>query len=120
VFPGAKERSTRELACNLGAFSPAERRAHDALTKALIAAVDGRIETDDGYTFRIDRKRVTLAQVGEWMALEQRCCPFFDFRLDLRNDGVLTLSLSGPEGVHEFIDAEFGLSGRKDANPEGG
>ncbi|HEY3056055.1 MAG TPA: hypothetical protein VGK31_09015 [Thermoanaerobaculia bacterium] len=112
MFHGAKERGTSELACNLGALNPAERRAHDALTKALIAAVSGRGETEDGYTFRIDKNRVTLAQVGEWIALEQRCCPFFDFRLDLRNDGVLTLALGGPEGVREFIDAEFGFGER--------
>ena len=100
-----------ELVCNIGALNAAERRAHDALTKTLMTAFNRRTETADGYTFRLDRKRITLAQVGEWIALEQRCCPFFDFRLELqRDDGPVTLSLGGPPGVREFIEAEFSIS----------
>jgi hypothetical protein len=37
------------------------------------------------------------------------CCPFFDFRLELRADGVLWLSLTGPEGVKDLLRAEMQL-----------
>ncbi|HKO57368.1 MAG TPA: hypothetical protein VJ276_15950 [Thermoanaerobaculia bacterium] len=67
-----------------------------------------RRETADGYAFTLDRNRVSPAEVGEWIALEQRCCPFFDFRVELgREKGALTLALGGWKGVKEFIAAEF-------------
>jgi hypothetical protein len=97
------------LACNVGALTSAERRDHEALSRKLFAAVTSRSDTATGYAFRLDRKRVSLAEVGEWIAVEERCCPFFDFRLDVGCDnGPLTLALGGREGVREFIDTELG------------
>ena len=96
------------LACNIGVLSPSERQAYDALTRDLFSAATDRTPTRSGYTFELDAKRVTPAEVGQWIAFEQRCCPFFDFRLDVaRENGRMTLTLGGPEGVQAFIDAEF-------------
>jgi hypothetical protein len=97
------------FACNLGALSAAERKHHTELSAKLLGAVVNRKPTADGYAFRLDRTRISLSEVGEWIAMEQKCCPFFDFRLELgRENGPLTLSLGGREGVRKFIEAEFG------------
>jgi hypothetical protein len=102
------------LACNLGALTAAERHEHTALTGKLFAAVTKRSDIRGGYAFQLDRKRVSVAEVGQWVALEKRCCPFFDFRFQFdRNGGPMTLSLSGRDGVRKFIVAELGLTDAK-------
>jgi len=97
-------------ACNLGALTAAERRDHEALAGKIFAAVVHRSETADGYAFKLDRARVTAAEVGQWIALEERCCPFFDFQLQVaRDNGPLTLTLGGRKGVRAFIASELAL-----------
>ena len=95
------------LACNIAALSPAERKEHAAVTQKLFAAVAGRQETPHGFAFRLDRNRIAIAQIREWIARESRCCPFMDFVLD---EPTFTLRLGGGEGVKEFIASEFQLT----------
>jgi hypothetical protein len=103
-------RAETPLACNMRALNAAERKHHAELSRKVLSAVLERSDTKDGYAFQLDRKRITLAEVSEWIALEERCCPFFDFHLDLaRENGPLTLTLGGREGVRQFIAAEFGF-----------
>ncbi len=65
-------------------------------------------ELPDGYALQIDSRRVTLVQLAEWIDLERRCCPFFDFEVDLHGeDGTVWLSLKGREGVKQFIQQDF-------------
>jgi hypothetical protein len=100
------------LACNIAALSPAERKHHEALTHKVFSAVVSRSQATNGYTFRLDRKRVSMGEIGEWITLEERCCSFFDFRLDLGHEnGPLTLTLSGPASVRAFIEAELKSAG---------
>jgi len=41
---------------------------------------------------------------------ESKCCPFFDFHIDLENEGKLVcLRLTGEEGIKQFIRAEFNV-----------
>lgn len=43
---------------------------------------------------------------------ECRCCPFLGFTLELLpDDGPLTLRLTGPDGVREFLAAELDVAG---------
>jgi hypothetical protein len=96
------------LACNIAALTPAERKQHTVLTQKLFAAVVAREDTAGGFAFRLDRNRVALAEVREWIEKESRCCPFIDFAIDSSRDGgPLTLRLGGGKGVKEFIASEF-------------
>ena len=76
--------------CNTKALTPAERARHKELGEKMEAALKTVVETE--------------------------CCPFFDFHIDLEEQGsLLCLRLTGQEGVKEFIRAEFkgaGSSGR--------
>lgn len=102
------------LACNLAALTPKERKEHAALTHKLLAAATKRDATANGYSFTIDKRRVSIAEAGQWIAFEERCCPFIDFQLAVtRNDGPLVLTLSGQEGVKEFLAAELGFAKSK-------
>lgn len=95
------------LACNRGAVTGEDRKRQDVLTRQLLAAVAGKRELRDGYALRLEG--MPLAAVAEWVSLERRCCSFFDFRIDVpRRDKGVWLRLTGPSGVKEFLQANFG------------
>ena len=94
--------------CNLKALTPAERDDHQALTRRVMGAIRSAREIADGYTFEVDAATASIVDLATWTDFERRCCPFFDFLLDQRREnGPLSLRLTGREGVKEFIKAEF-------------
>lgn len=96
------------LACNLKALTAAERTRHHELTQQLRAAIRNRSELPDGYAFKLDGETITLKEVGEWIGLERLCCPFLTFQLSASGNRTgWTLRLTGPEGVKDFLRAEF-------------
>jgi len=96
--------------CNIKALTPAERARHKELSEKLMAAKNATIETPNGYEFQYSPKNVSLAEVAEWTVAESKCCPFFDFHIDLEHEGTLIcLRLTGREGVKAFMRTEFGL-----------
>jgi hypothetical protein len=96
------------LACNLDAFTAAERPRYSELRRMIAAAAIGRRELPDGIALQIATERVTLANLAEWISFERKCCPFFDFRIDVaREGGLVWLSLSGRPGVKEFLTQVF-------------
>ena len=94
------------FACNLKALTPEQRTRHAKLSRDLLAGVTERRELPDGYSFRI---HAALSDVGEWIAAERKCCPFFRFRLEVAGEEEW-LSIQGEEGVKKFILAEFNIS----------
>lgn len=106
--PGADAYNQAPFACNLKAFSATERAEHRKLSERLVPAVSSARELPDGYALRIDAAALSLPSLARWADLEQKCCPFFDFQLDLHGvDGALWLSLKGRGGVKQFIEIEF-------------
>jgi hypothetical protein len=96
------------LACNMAAFAADERRRYAALRARITDAIEDVVELTDGYRARLGTA-VTIAEAREWIALEQRCCPFLT--LGLQDDrGTLWLALTGPAGVKAVLAAEFGFS----------
>jgi hypothetical protein len=94
--------------CNLQALSAAERNEHLQLTRRLAESILKTMEVLDGYAFEVDRHRMSMKDLAAWTEFERRCCPFFDFTLELRREnGPLTFQLTGRDGVKEFIRAEF-------------
>ena len=94
--------------CDRKALNPAERARHKRLTDKLIAVRTRVIETAKGYEFQYHPADVSLAELAEWAVSENKCCPFFDFHIDLEDGGeLLCLRLTGQEGVKAFIRTEF-------------
>jgi hypothetical protein len=94
--------------CNLKALTAAERKEHLQLSQRLGDAVLKTAEVADGYAFEIDRRRVSIKDLAAWTDFEQRCCPFFDFTIEWRREnGPMTLRLTGRDGVKQFIRSEF-------------
>src|ERR1700746_2732535 len=89
--------------CNIKALTPEERAHHKQLGHKLIAARKEIVEMDKGYEFQFSPKDVTLAELADWVVNESKCCPFFDFHIDLENEGKLVcLGLTGEEGIKQF------------------
>ena len=94
--------------CNIKALSSKERTRDKALTEKLVAARTATIETEKGYEFQYSPEKVSIAEVGEWVVLESKCCSFLDFHIDLENQGKLVcLRLTGSDGIKAFIRSEF-------------
>ncbi len=95
------------LACVPDAIPAAERPAHFALIQRLFGeAVLTRQNHPGGYTFGFPPD--SFAEIARFVGNEQKCCPFLAFTLQLgRNQRLVWLSLTGPEGTRAFLDAEL-------------
>ena len=94
--------------CNIKALTPEERAHHKQLGDKLMAARKATVEMANGYEFQFGPGDATLAELADWVVNESKCCPFFDFHIDLENEGkLICLRLTGEEGVKQFIRSEF-------------
>jgi hypothetical protein len=100
--------------CNIKALTPEERKGHEKLTEKLMTERKEIVETAKGYEFQFSPKNVSLAELADWVGAESKCCPFFDFHIDLETQGnLLCLRLTGDEGIKAFIRAEFKIENAK-------
>jgi hypothetical protein len=96
--------------CNWKALSAEERQSHHALTVKLEAARVETKEFPDGYALRFKGGAASPADLAQWISNESKCCPFFDFTIELQRDGgPLWLQLTGKDGIKPFIRMEFHL-----------
>ena len=101
--------------CNIKALTAKEKARHKELSEKLMTAREATVETAKGYEFQYRPEKISVAEVAEWVVAESKCCPFFDFHIDLEERGKLVcLRLTGSEGIKAFIKSEFQLV------PEGG
>lgn len=108
VVDGQTMTAQGKFYCNIKALNPSERRHHGDLTDKLIASRKNIVETEKGYEFQFTPANVSLAELADWVSAEGKCCPFFDFHIDLEHGGnLLCLRLTGEEGIKPFIRGEF-------------
>jgi hypothetical protein len=106
--PARQTSSDTKFYCNPKAVNPAERAQHRQLTEKLIAVRRETVETPRGYEFQYSPADVSVTEVAGWVTTEAKCCPFFNFHIDLEREGNLVcLGLTGEEGIKAFIRAEF-------------
>jgi hypothetical protein len=96
------------IACDPNAV-PAESRARWVETgKEVYAAVQAVQELPGGYRFRLPADSALLLKVAEYMSNERLCCAFLHFTLEVESrGGPIWLSLTGSEGVKEYIRSVF-------------
>ena len=96
------------LVCNMGVFSPAQREAHVLTTTQLFKSVQSVQEADNGYEFTFPNESDLIVRIGEFVANERLCCPFLTFNLNVSPDTQpVSLTLTGPVGTREFLQAEL-------------
>jgi hypothetical protein len=99
--------------CNIKALTPQERAHHKELTEKLMRMRKGIVEMRNGYDLQYSPAQVSLEELVDWVKAEAKCCPFFDFHIDLENEGkLLCLRLTGEEGIKAFIRSEFQIEGK--------
>src|SRR5579863_7820842 len=100
--------SESPLACDLTAISANDRPRYNELRRIVAASVVNKRDLPNGLAIQIDTARTALPQLAEWISFERKCCPFFEFRIDLAPEsGPVWLSLTGRAGVKEFLAAAF-------------
>jgi hypothetical protein len=110
---GATMTKQSKFYCNTKALNSTERAHHKELTEKLIAKRKDIVETENGYEFQFSPSTVSLGELAEWVVNESKCCPFFDFHVDLERDGsFLCLRLTGEQEIKSFIRSEFQVSSK--------
>ena len=100
--------SDTPLVCNMGVFTLAQRASHILNTTRLIRAVQSVHEVENGYEFTFPTETKLISTIAEFISKERLCCPFLKFTLQVMpNNKPLSLSLTGPLGTQEFLQAEF-------------
>jgi hypothetical protein len=90
--------------CNLKVFTEASGKRHVELTAKVVAAVRERRELDAGYEFVFPGE---LAELGEWLDGDRRCCPTLHYDLELTPmQGPARLRITGNQ-AKPFIREEF-------------
>ena len=97
------------FACDITAIPPDQRASHVLTALRLLHEVaDGLVTLSGGYAFRFAPDHLT--EVADFVRRERLCCPFLTFRLELAPaPGPLWLSITGSEGVKEFLAAELSI-----------
>jgi hypothetical protein len=111
-FNQLKQHSSQNaLVCNLTALNAEQRERHRVVLKQLRQVGQEVREVTNGYAFRFLAEISVLLLLAEFITLEHRCCPFLEFTLQVKTErGPAWLTVTGPEGVKEFLRAELGLS----------
>ena len=98
--------SETPLACDLSAISTAERPRYNELRGMLAKSATGKRDLVNGIAIQVSTERMGLAQIAEWISFERKCCPFFEFRIEVApKSGPVWITMTGPAGVKEFLAA---------------
>ena len=98
---------TPPISCNMKALTSEQRKQLGQLGDRAISAITASRELANGYAFRVDPAKASLIDVAQWLDMWRRCCPFYDFQIDLHAaDAGTWLSVSGRPGVKEYIPVD--------------
>lgn len=90
------------------ALTAEQRVAHSTVVGQLFGAVREIRQLADGCRFVLELDHGTVERIAQFIVLERRCCPFFDFTVSVpAQANHAELTIAGPDGVHPFIQAEF-------------
>lgn len=68
-------------------------------------------ELEDGYAFAYPAAERWSTRLGEFIALERKCCPFVIFELQLQGQrSRLWLRMRGTKRVKEYLRARIGAA----------
>ena len=98
------------IACNLLGLTAAERLRQQELHKQLFSLVVNVRDLPNGYAVALPGTKESILAVAEFISLERVCCSFFRFNIEVgRQEEPVWLSITGGEGVKEFLKTQFKL-----------
>ncbi|MEW6195581.1 MAG: hypothetical protein AB1521_10545 [Bacteroidota bacterium] len=96
------------FACNMSAIEQSMRSVHIETIKKVFQSTKEIKEISDGFAFLLSSENNTLLNLMTFIDKERLCCPFFGFIIKIESDGGnVWLKINGPNGVKDFIKAEF-------------
>lgn len=96
------------IACTLSDSEQAARQW--SLQQEIGAAVQERVELEDGYALRFPPSPDWIPRLAELVVFERSCCPFLTLELTAEPEqGPVWLRLRGPEGAKAFLERSFTL-----------
>ena len=94
--------------CDLSQMTKAERKRYDKLIAKMNFKQREFVEIPDGYAIHLPKGTVTLVELADFLTLEDKCCPFFAFNIEVEPaQASATLKIRGPEGIKKFIKTVF-------------
>ena len=94
--------------CDRTALTSEQRKRQKELAQTLGSAILGIEELANGYEFEFPYNPANYQALTEFTPMERACCPFFDISIRLeRENGKMWWTLTGREGVKQFVRAEF-------------
>lgn len=97
------------IACQLRALDAAQRLRQKDLLAVVRGKIRKTIELPDGFALLMPNDHATFLEVAEWVSLERRCCGFAEFKLELRLDDTVWVTITGRSGAKEVLAAEMGI-----------
>ena len=102
------EKGNMNVACKLTTPELQERKR--TVIAELKKLVVSRVETADGVLYSFKDSDDIIDLLTNFIKTERLCCPFFIFNLVVgREEGLISLQLSGPQGTKDFITTEIGF-----------
>jgi hypothetical protein len=108
--PGLSQKvvgDTTNISCKLTSAELQKRR--ESVLSLLKSKALEKKELPDGYSFKFENTDEMIDALTDFVKSERQCCDFFNFAINIRNDGTLWFDLTGPKGAKEMISSELGL-----------
>lgn len=92
------------IACKPKALNEDEREKHQTNSEQLFSSIEEWQELSDGYALHVPTDTEMIEKAGSFIAHERKCCPFFNFNLEVTPDsGTVWLKLTGNKEVKKFV-----------------
>jgi hypothetical protein len=96
------------LSCRLSTPELQKRKA--TILESLRHQVNYKDELPNGYKFGFPGSDRMIMELTEFIKTERACCGFFTFSLTIPSESPdIFLTLTGPDGVKDFVKTELGL-----------
>ena len=93
------------IQCKLTTAELAERKK--TVLKVLDLKSREKIDLPNGMSYLFNYSSETVDLLTEFIKTEKECCDFFDIDLSIESNNRIWLSITGPEGAKDFIEAEL-------------
>jgi len=99
--------TSKDLSCKLTTAELQKRR--EEVLSVLKSGILEKKELKDGYSFKFENSDKNIDMLTDFVKSERQCCDFFNFSIQIKNNGELWFDLTGPKDAKEIIGAELGL-----------
>lgn len=98
----------KEMSCKLTSPELRERKA--TVLASLKGKMTAKKELSNGFSYGFQGSDAIIDELTTFIKTERQCCDFFDFAIAVKGDTTNAwLTITGQEGVKEFIVSELGF-----------